>query len=299
MSEDILEKKLDVKSAILRAYVQIIGRRIDEGETVDVNVTVTMVPRNGTTAINDSDWSEGVFAGKQVVSVSLGDDGWVELNVTEGAQRIWPLIQTNTEVQVIIKAEVNCNEPKRKVPISFVNPAEIPLEQANRRERHMDIQPFLVVFADNEETKNILLKNEEAAVNGEDDEPDINDIVPLGDVSKRSASSGRCSRSDYIVDLHELGLVQVIAPRQVNISQCSGLCSHSILRQYSSLGTNHAKIMASIYAQTSLGQEPGITQPCCVPTEYVPVYLILQSPDRTVTGLKTYNNFVATKCGCR
>lgn len=295
MLDELLEKPLSVRSSILRAYIQIINRHVEENEHVNVTLTVMMVPRNSVTngTINSSDWSEGVLAGQQVVTVSRGSDGWAEINVTEGAERIWPLIHNNTEVQVVIKAEVNCSEQK-KVPFNFINPAEISLERQNRRDRHLDIQPFLVIFTDNEETLTLL---QEQSVIGEDDENRENNIprnVLFPDLSKRSVSSyTECSISNYVVDLHALDLNQVVFPRHVNISKCSGSCSHP--NTIDRLGSNHAKIMGGAHIR----RISGATRPCCVPTKYETVSLLMQSIDRTADAIISYNHFIATQCGCR
>ena len=293
---------LDVESGKLRAYIQIINRHIAAGASVDVNLTVLMVPRLNATQLNitanSTDWSEAVFAGQQVLTVSHGSDGWVELNVTEGAREIWPLIPTHTEVQVIIKAEVNCAGQK-KVPLNFVNPAEIPLEQENRRARHLDLQPFLVVFSNNRETQAVL--NQEHIAVGEQDN---GTFINLGDAlypEKRSANSDECSIERYVVDLHELGLTYILAPTALNISKCAGNCNNR--NTINRLGTNHAKIMMAIYnAEVNAVppvEEVSATPPCCVPTDYRVVYFLMTPLDGTAAGIKSHNHLVATRCGCR
>ena len=290
---------LDVESGKLRAYIQIISRHISEGASVDVNVTVFMVPRHNATA-NITDWSEGVFAGQQVLTVSHGSDGWVELNVTEGAREIWPNLTSYSEVQVIIKAEVNCTG-KKKVPFNFINPAEIPLEQENRRARHLDFQPFFVVFANNRETLQTLLSEDED-VGGE--ESGNVTFRELGDElfpEKRSADSDECSIERYVVNLHELGLTYIIFPTTLNISKCAGNCNNR--NTINRLGTNHAKIMMAIY-NAEINTVPPLdevtaTPPCCVPTDYRVVYFLVSPLDGTAAAVKSHNHLVATRCGCR
>ena len=277
--------------------MQTINRHFKNDDPVDVTLTVTMVPRDGNGTANTSDLSDGILAGQEVMTVSRGAEGWIDLNVTEGADSILPQMQKKnyTDLQVIIKAEVNCNEQK-KVPFNLINPAEIPLDQANRRERQMDNQPIFVIFADNEETKEAIRQQEEEAVTGDAPDEDLGDIQTHGPW-KRSTSSS-CQRSDYIVDLHELGLTNVVAPRQINISKCSGNCNER--RVINRLGTNHAKIMASIYnRQTYFGEPVTATVPCCVPTKYEPVFLLMHTLDGTATGIKSHNYLQATECGCR
>ena len=304
--DQIKDDDLSVQNSTLRAYIQIINRHISQNNTVNVNVTVVMVPRNDNNSTNSSDWSEGVTAGEQVLTVGRGYDGWVELNVSEGVQELWPLMNNFSQVQVIIKAEVDCIRQK-KVPFNFINPAEIPLEQENRRTRHLDIQPFLVVFADNEETR-ALLQEKESAVSGEADEShqsnytyrDFGEMLTYEpDSAPKKRSTSDCSISSYIVNFHALGLRNVVAPIEVNISKCSGSCTHR--DTINSLGTNHAKIMNSIYHTEQLAMQDEITAtlPCCVPTKFDIVYLIMNTLDGTATGLKSHNDIAASECGCR
>ena len=74
------------------------------------------------------------------------------------------------------QAEVDCNNQK-KVPFYLINPAEIPLDQAIRRERQMDNQPFLVVFGDNKETKEALHKQKEEEVINTEEEVIVPGVV--------------------------------------------------------------------------------------------------------------------------
>lgn len=298
LSNALSEADFDVQSAVLKAYIQIIPRHVGEGEHISVSLSVAMNPGNA----NDTNLTSGPFAGEQEISVTHGSDQWIDLNVTESIKAVWPLIRSTTEVQVIIKAEVNCVSQK-KVPFNFVNPAEIPLDQDKRRERHLDLQPYLVVFADNSITKQQLMQAPPDVVGV--GSYDILDIIE--ERMKRSGSPDHCSISNYSVNLHDLGLTYVLAPSRINIYKCSGACSHTVLRRNSHLGTNHAKIMASIDAHlqqpnsenSAFAGLPAPSPPCCVPIEYEVVYLFLQSPDSTSSEVRGYSNFKATKCGCR
>ena len=106
-----------------------------------------------------------------------------------------------------------------------------------------------------------------------------------------------CARSNFTVNLHALGLTHVIWPKEINIFKCSGICDRVTLRKRS---TNHAKIMAHIYNLEQLLSQPvTTTYPCCVPTKYELAYLIIQAEDSTATGLRSFNELIATECGCR
>lgn len=304
VNEEMDSTLLEVDNGKLRAYIQTINRHITEGSSVDVTITAYMFPRNNASTnvtFNNTDFSEAVVAGEDTVSVTRDSDDWIELNVTEGFLDIWSSMPNNTEIQVILKAEVNCVEQK-KVPINFVNPAEIPLEQENRRARHMDLQPLLVVFANNYESKKVLNREDEEEVMGEADNStrSVIDIDNLNVRAKRSSNS-ECSLENYVVNLHNLGLANVVAPAELNISRCAGNCNNRLI--INRLGTNHAKIMMAMYnAQISAGisaDQATATAPCCVPTKYLVGYLLMNTHDNTVTMMRSYNKLIARECGCR
>ena len=265
-----------------------------------------MIPYNKNA--NTSDLGDGVIARQKVVSVSRGSDGWIELNVTKGVEGILLQMQIKnyTDIQVIIKAEVDCNNQK-KVPFYLINPAEIPLDQVIRRERQMDNQPFLVVFGDNEETKEALHKQKEEEVIG----PGVDDrSEPVYDGPwKRSVSNNStsaCQKSNFTLNFHELNYtselhafgMSVILPISLNIFKCSGTCNdrHSFFGP----GSNHAKIMATIYNQQTLSREPvTATSPsCCVPTKYASVELLQRISSNTYAIL-SYSYLMVKECGCR
>lgn len=262
-----------------------------EGEGVDVTLTVTM---NIDTGENDTVGNLGVLAGQQEISVSRESDTWIELNVTEGTGKIWGLLHNYTMVQLVIKAEVNCTH-QRKVPINFVNPAEVPLHQLRRRERLLQFQPFLVVTVREE----VKMKEITSMV----DNTNVMDLTGM-DRKKRSIY-GHCTLSNFSIVLHHIGLTNVLNPYQVNIRKCSGHCSHTVLRRYSSLGTNHAKLMASVhllqtYNPTSTVSTDGFAEePCCVPTEYDSIYFHMYDETDGSFVINRYNNFIATTCGCQ
>ena len=162
---------------------------------------------NGTS--NTSDLGDGVIARQEVVTISRGSDGWMELNVTEGVEGILPRMQIKncTDIQVSIKAEVDCNNQK-KVPFNLINPAEIPLDQVIRRERKLYYQPFLVVFGDNEETKEALRKENEEEV--------IRDECDYHGQCKQfiSNSTSSCQKSNYTLDFHEAGVIKFWGPHE-------------------------------------------------------------------------------------
>jgi hypothetical protein len=265
---------LSIRSGILRAYIQPISRYIKSNKIVNVALTIKMVPRDGNDITNRGDWNNSILAGQQVISVSHDSDGWAELNVTEGVNEIWPLRKNYAEVQVIIIAEVDCIEQKM-VPFKFINPAEIPLDKPLRREHYLPFQPFLIINADNEMTKK-LLQHTEMSIR-----------------SKRQSTPDICSRSSYTVNLTALvSPHHIILPQEIDIFKCSGACDLSHTNM-----TTHAKIIA--LANHLFPQPVNATYPCCVPTKYDTVILLILSVDNGALLMLGLNEFVATECGCR
>ena len=272
-------------------------------EPVNVTLTVTMIPYNENGTSNTSDLGDGVIARQKVVSVSRGSDGWIELNVTKGVEGILPQMQIKncTDIQVIVKAEVDCNNQK-KVPFFLINPAEIPLDQVIRRERQMYNQPFLVVFGDNKETKETLRKQKGEEVIG----PGVDDRSKLvyGGPWKRSVSNhstSSCQKSDFILDengllnytLDRLGRIILLYPRSNNFFKCSGTCNDGHL-------FFHAMITELFYNQQPLESSGELVTAtfCCVPTEYASVILLFRIGSDKFAIL-AYRDLVVKECGCR
>ena len=249
----------------------------------------------------------------QSINVSSESNGWLELDITSAISGVWPPTENKTVAEVQLIAEVDC-ETFRKVPLNFINPAEIPLERASRRERHLNLQPLLLVFSDDSHIKEQIAKGEEEIDMG-DETLEVNGAEDFDTRKRRKRQSNEydnCRVENFTVNFAELGVVNIISPERANIKRCLGSCSHSVLKKSSDQGlaTNHAKIMASAQLLHTLQKfqntssmyavEPKV--PCCVPVEYKSMYVIRQQ-HTTETDfaieLKLFPNFVVEKCGCR
>ena len=253
----------------------------------------------------------------QSVNVSSESNGWLELDVTAALSEVWPPTENQTLAEVRLVAEVDC-ETFRKVPLNFVNPAEISLERTTRRERHLALQPLLLVFSDDGHVKEQIAKGQEEIEMGDE----TFEVRGAEDFEKRrrrrkrqspSPEDDPCRVEDFTVNFADLGLNNIISPLSANIKRCAGNCSHSALKAPSAdpnLATNHAKIMASaqiLYilqkfqnGSSMYAVEP--KEPCCVPVEYSPKYLIRQQHTEGTDfaiELKLFPNFVVERCGCR
>ena len=290
MAEQITLKHLPVQSGILRLFLQVIPRLLD-GISTDVIVTITANLFNGS-YYNSSD---AIFAGEHYLNISPDSNGWVELNVTEGLRGLWPPTIENSEIEFMVYSEVNC-EDKKKVPATFVDPAEISLEQENRRQRHLNLQPLLVVYISDDDVKQMLVdEGNNQTVDGES--------LSLGEPPQRSRRSPfeSCNVEDFTIVFRDLGLKHIIAPYSYNVRQCSGSCSHTAIKRNPRVASNHAKVMASAHLVAVVYPDLYMDdpeEPCCVPTQYSSLNLLIQHQNSALE-LSIFPDFVVEKCGCR
>ena len=253
-----------------------------------------MIVYNGSSAESgaDSNFQGLVYTGQQDLVLAQASDQWVEITLTDGVRHLWSQIQQSTEIQVTIEATVDCVN-QANIPFSFVNPATIPLGHSDR-ESSFTFQPLLLIFA-----------NDAAAQSTKLYEDDSSTIEPPAAVRDRRSTGDHCQRYNLTVVFSDIGLQNIILPYSLNIGKCSGSCLHSTLRQYSSLGTNHAKIMASIHEQQALVPNSLITSdgpainPCCSPALYKsPTELLLQEDDEGFSITQQFKDLEVATCGC-
>lgn len=251
----------------------------------------------GKKSLNDAQMHEGgSFTAQQSQKVILDQVSgqWIEINLTKAVEQLLPHIEHSTDVQVSLKATVDCVN-QMEFPLSFVQPAEIPLEFIEMRESTNKFQPLLIVFADNDAVKKAK-----------------NTTITKSHTSKpdrgRRSSSDACKRHDHVLVFSDIGL-NVTIPVSLNIGKCSGSCSYSNLKQQTSPGTNHAKIMSSVQ-QTQLrlphkrvSLSGPATTPCCVPASYRPQTTLLMTDDDNMYSRHSYfayyNDLEVVSCSCQ
>lgn len=260
-------------------------------------LTSTMSIYNGKKSLNDAHMHEGgLLTAQQSQKVILDQMSgqWIEIDLTKAVKQLLPHVEHSTDVQVTVKATVDCVN-QMEVPLSFVQPAEIPLEFTEMRESTNEFQPFLIVFANND-----------ATVKKAKNTTTTNSNTSKADRSRRS-SSDACRRHDHILVFSDIGL-NVTIPVSLNIGKCAGSCSYSNLKQQTSLGTNHAKIMSSVqetqlrlpHKRVSLSGPA--TTPCCVPAAYRPQTTLLMIDDNTYSlhsYYAYYKNLEVVSCSCQ
>ena len=275
--------------------MQVITRLLADGEAATLDVAVFMNAFANSSTTTTATLQNATLTDQQTIHVLSNLSAWQEINITEGVQSIWPPSADTPLVEIILRLQVNCDE-RRKVPVNFINPAEISLEQINRRNKHVrNLEPLMLVFLDNKEVKEKLRKEEEQAeIVGQE-----KDITQLEGGRAKRALDG-CKLENFTINFAELRLDNILSPHSANIRMCTGSCSHTFIKLNSNTATNHAKMMASTYALHKLNpaEFEGSREPCCVPTMYDPLFLLMQHHDQSIE-LNLYPDFLVKKCGCR
>ena len=159
---------------------------------------------------------------------------------------------------------------------------------------------MLLVYLNDDLIREEIHQKEEKQVQGQENLNASN--LDRNSREKRGQITNGCHRDDFVINFHNIDLVYVLAPYEYNARQCTGSCSHTILRQRGSIATNHAKIMASAVAlkeynpRIPLQQSP--TEPCCTPIKYESLSLLIVD-DVTEFNYAVYPTMSVSQCGCR
>ena len=289
---------IKLSKSVLRVYLQPIRRLLPaENETVDIEVTVT-----AQAITNDSESSGYIQVLTQTLQVTNEmEDHWEELNITNGLKNCWDSIDNISIIEFQVQfRKIQCIPGKKKIPLEIVDPATIPLKQERRRNRHWPLQPFVLIFLDDEEEKKLLHDSlqvsqpeEEYMVGLEGDEMEM-------ERSKR-ASVPRCEVGSYHINFANLGMFHILAPFSYDAKQCSGDCSkRSVHNHYFN---NHARLLATAYHQyQSSNSNETVTyvpqDPHCVSLTYDYLNLIIIKRNGSFES-RNYPNMIARSCGCR
>ncbi len=278
-------KDLPVDKSILRAYLEVTSTALTQGHAtkVDVEIYMNLLGRNS---------SSRVEAGRHQLSVTAQSNAWIELNITEGVQSLWPPNEDESRVEITVMLRTDCVFAK-KVPVIFKDPTSI---EPSQRQGH---SPLFVIYLRDNATRDIVTKERKNKFSKEE-----HDESPTQKRNKRSADS-ICQIEDFHINFADLQLDYVTIPIEYNAKQCSGSCSHSALSLpiNSNLGTNHAKIMASAKAVSEIPSsgvsfDPEPRVPCCVPDKYEPLYVIFIR-DGGCFEKVLYPHMIIMSCKCK
>lgn len=296
LSEALSVRPLSLDSIYIRVYLQLDQKNVDIGEKFTLEVTVDL--RNASKLYTNANSARASLTHE--LTLSEVSDQWIEVNLTDAVKQLWPQkVKNSTEMAVSIRATGSCmNEVS--IPITFVNPAEIPPNTELRNSSVASAQPLLLVFA----TDDTLSQRHQRSHNVKPHPPN------QADRHTRSADN-ECQRHNHSVTFGEIGLTNVAFPHSLNIGKCSGSCSDQDLREHSSLGTNHARVMSSVRSiqdsSPALGQavtsDGPASVPCCVPSVFdpqTPLYMADGDGDSSFFSLHRsfFDDLVIQSCGC-
>ena len=276
----------------LRTYLKVDQRYLSDDEKITLTSTASLYsPSSGAGGGNTHPGDGDVAEQSQEFILEQLSDQWIEIELTEAATKLWSQIQHSSEVNITITATVDC-AGRTDSPVSIVNPAEIPLENTDLREgAFTSSQPLLLVLATDD-----AMKRASSVV--------TNKTKPTSRGKRQSEDT--CDKHDFIINFHESGFTNVSVPISLNIGKCAGSCSENALRQNTSLGTNHAKMMSTIQNIQLYDEDSPVTfsgpatSAHCVPDSYEPQTALFMTDDTAASlHVHYFNDMVVTSCRCQ
>ena len=295
-----------LNKSIIRPYMQMIGRLIEDHETIPVNISVSLRLLHKNMSADPERSVPSASHLIQTIEVTTKSEGWMEFDITPAVQSVWTISEVKLLiVEVTLRMEVDCVN-HRKVPLQFVNPAEVELHKTYRREKFTTLQPLLVVYLEDHLVKEKLYtekrladEEREMALNG-----NMIDVNKTATRQKRSATL--CGIQSYVVNFTELHLDYIINPTTMDVNRCIGSCAADDIDPHPTIATNHARIKASakkLYdyrlfkSANSTMYNYVHSYPCCAPIEYESRYITIAFVGSVYSQL--FPDVVAKRCGCR
>ena len=293
--------------ATLRTYIQTIPRHLPEPDddfTVNIEVLAAIVDRTNSSIIPN------VTAAKENISVSrdVEENRWLEISMTEGIRSL-NVSKSHEECFLMVKVVFQlavCTKKYKKVPLMVVDPATIPVEESERRDKHLTVQPMVILYLDEPEVKEQMKQQtqgghvDEFLIGGDSREnPSKREADPNANTT---APESPCHLENLTISFHAARLYHVILPAAYNARQCVGQCTLSSLQDGKDYINNHAQLLASaasVYPSDPQLFEKEPKLPCCVPLTYGEAWLMLYDHALGTFSTQSYPNMVATSCGCR
>ena len=238
---------------------------------------MTITTRLSSTAENIS-----ITTSVKKISITSESDNWKELPLTEELQQLYPLMTSDTRVTFELKMEVGCSDEERDGTVQLTSFGD-----------HAHLT-HLVIFVDHKESKLDRMEPEvhtpEESVH---EEATVNYIFGNHDF-KRSADAQACERQTFVAVFQDLGLDVILAPYSADIGICNGSCS-----DLSSLEFRASVITNYVLSQLGSGEGdmPQKNQPCCIPSKFRGLYLLITYPDKSI-ALRFFPDAIVAKCKC-
>lgn len=297
--------------SILRLYVQVAEKLLsteDGGETIPVNISTSLQLYHKNMTMN-TNLSTDSFQLVQTVNVTSESEGWMELDMTAFVSSVWsPVVKKAAPIiQVTLRMEVDCVQ-HTKVPIKFVNPAEVELDDTVFREQCEDQQPLLLVYLDDPSLKQIM-KDEEKLAEEKKKFATENGNTQFGmrRRKKRFSLESDCQLKDFTLRFNEMSIqTRFYMPTMLNIGICMGNCTYVDILPLSRPPTFHARMMANAvyHEKHKLYKRPDSPMylethkdPCCAPSKYYSRYAITYQSG--MFRLTLFKDIVAAECECK
>ncbi len=304
-----------LNKSIIRPYLEVINRLIENEEVVPVNISVSLqlFHKNMTVDNSSNTTTNTSFQLVQTINITRESNGWLELDLSPSILSIWsPTCKQLPIIEVTLRMEVDCIHHK-KVPFQFINPAEVELFKTFRREKHTKLQSLLVVYLEDQVIKQKLQEEDILKVE------EVKEAIDGADISKttrpkenrrrrRQTDKPTCKPKDFSISFNQLLLDNILWPRVINIRQCVGDCSHHGIAQHND-GTNHARIISSAKHLNDINgfrpprngtfsmEDQPHKDPCCTPIRYSSVYIVRVIDKDIMVHL--FPNMKVTECSCR
>ncbi len=291
---------VNLLKSVLRVYLQPINRLLPN-EAVDIQVNIS-----ARALTNESDYDEEKIVSSQIISVSKDTrDHWVEWDIANGiCSRLWDNIDNVSRVELVVHFQkLKCVAGQKKIPIKILDPATIPIDDTNRRSKHWPLQPFVLIFLE-DENKRKQLQASVKEVQEEQlllDEFDYDTEEENMSVQKR-ATVEHCKLKPLYIFFADLGMHHVLVPASYNANQCSGDCSKRTRNKNNV--NNHSTLVASAREWFELNDTSNTSSsttpqnPRCVSLSYNPFMLVILQKNLNMVS-HMYSDMISTVCGCR
>ena len=278
------KEMVTISKGVLRVYVQMQSKIDEDPGRANVTITTKMVSNAENTS------TVTVTAVKKISITRPESSNWTELPVNEELQQLYPLMTPDAQIVFELTIEAGCSTE-----------GQVPMVQLPGLAEH-EHQTHLVIFVDRKESK---IDRKEPEINTPEqsrhEETVFLQYLFRNYDFKRStgtaSGSELCERQAFDAVFNDLGLDVILAPYSADIGACSGSCSHlssSVFR--ASVLTNYALLLQSAIGSGE-ADVPQTKQPCCVPSKFSGLYLIIRYPDATV-ALRFFPDAVVAKCKC-
>lgn len=213
--------------------------------------------------------------------ISVGRDGWIEINVTNTVDLLKMNKTSNSGFYISAYLK---GRPEKEIKID-----EIGLVNGKGDDKH---QPFLVAYCKGPENMSSVNKDHQR-------------IKRNIQKKRKNKSENRNPLLDHPSDLQKSCQIKtmyvsfkalnwqdwIIAPEGYGAFFCSGECNFPLNAHMNA--TNHAIVQTLVHLM-----HPGkVPKPCCAPTKLIPIS-VLYHIDESNVNLKKYKNMVVKSCGC-